>query len=89
MDRILLSDSEFYMNNLTLINILLSNDYPLIFNTINKRLKNIRVRSAASVDRINNNVDPSTIHFIVVYSTIYSSLTEKFNQFNRNGIKVS
>ena len=45
---ILLSDSEFYMKNLTLIiNILLNNDYPfkLIFDTINDRLKNIRVTS--------------------------------------------
>ncbi|KAG5345358.1 GBLP protein, partial [Acromyrmex heyeri] len=46
LDRaILLPDSEFYMKNLTLIiNILLNNDYPLklIFDTINKRLKNIR-----------------------------------------------
>ncbi|KAG5321350.1 GBLP protein, partial [Pseudoatta argentina] len=45
MDRAILPDSEFYMKNLTLIiNILLNNDYPLklIFDTINKRLKNIR-----------------------------------------------
>jgi len=55
---VLLSDSEFYMKNLTLIiNILLNNDYPfkLIFDTINDRLKNIRVTSATSVDRFNKN----------------------------------
>ncbi|KAG5344338.1 GBLP protein, partial [Acromyrmex charruanus] len=66
MDRAILPDSEFYMKNLTLIiNILLNNDYPLklIFDTINKRLKNIRF----------------TVLFIL-------SLTEKFNQFNRNRI---
>lgn len=92
MDRaILLSDSEFYMKNLTIIiNILLNNDYllKLIFDTINKRLQRIRVGSATCVNRSNKNEDLSVVQSWFTVPFI-PSLTEKFNQFNRNDIKVS
>ena len=68
VDRaILLSDSEFREKNVILIiDILLNNDCPLklIFDTINKRLKSIKVRGAAFVDRVNDNEDSLVVSII-------------------------
>ncbi|KYN12195.1 hypothetical protein ALC57_15646 [Trachymyrmex cornetzi] len=92
VDRaILLSDSEFHNKNLTLIiNILRDNDYPLkfIFDVINKRLKNIRVRGAAYNNQDQNSVDQVTN--VSLFTVPFIPLaTKKFNQFNRKDIKVS
>jgi len=65
-DRVLLllSDSEFYHKNFTIIvNILIVNDYPLkfIFDTINVRVKSIQYGGAVVRDCMNNSDETKNV----------------------------
>ncbi|KYM94600.1 hypothetical protein ALC62_14773 [Cyphomyrmex costatus] len=92
VDRnLLLSDAVFHTKNLTLIKILLDNDYPLsfIFDTINQQIKHLqRNRQTIHVEREDNELeDRRSVSWLTVpYIPLH---TEKFKRFNNNDIRVS
>lgn len=87
----LFSNSEYDTKNLTLIiEILLQNDCLLnfIFNTINNRVKSVLRRETVSYNN-SKDKDESTLTHSWFTVPFIPSLTEKFNKFNRDDIKVS
>jgi len=89
LDRaFLLSHPRFYRNNLVLIiNILLSNHYPLeiIFNIMNKRLKYLLSKQKNKINKKDNSNDNKnsnrwiTISFILSISYKFKNITKKLN----------
>jgi len=87
----LLSDFMFHTKNLTfIINVLLDNDYPLIFifDTVNQRIKNLLKKKHIALKDLVDNVciNESAFWLTVPFIPFH---TEKFKRFNKNDIRIS